>query len=121
MKIKFYAILLALMLGALPLGVAFADAKGPSATQFGPISCEDGSQIGILINPSNASFAAQDAGSTRVGVVFSVSLFAPDGSLLEAAFDKPGNQPTVWCTWVVPGLPSGFYFGGDVLITPVKP
>ena len=120
MKTKFVTIIAVLILAALPLSVVFADAKGPNATQFGPASCEDGSLFEVVVSPNGNSVVGQDAGSTGLGVAFSVSLFAPDGSLVETFLDKPGNQPTVWCTWVDPTIPPGFYFGGDVLITPAK-
>jgi hypothetical protein len=121
MKIKFVTIVVVLILAALPLSVAFADAQGPNASQFGPASCEDGSQFEVAVLPSSTAVVAQDTGSTRLGVAFSISLFAPDGSLVETFFDKPGNQPTVWCTWVDPTIPPGFYFGGDILLTPARP
>ena len=120
MKTKFVTIVVVLILAALPLSVAFADGKGPNAINFGPAWCEDGSQFEVVVSPSSNSAVTQDPGSTRVGVAFSVSLFAPDGSLVETFSDKPGNQPTVRCTWVNPNLP-GFYFEGDILLTPARP
>ena len=120
MKTKFVTIVVVLILAALPLSVAFADAKGPNAINFGPASCEDGSQFEVVVSPSSTSAVTQDPGSTRVGVAVSISLFAPDGSV-ETFLDKPGNQPTVWCTWVNSDLPPGFYFGGDILLTPARP
>jgi len=120
-KTKFVTIVVVLILSALPLSLAFADGNGPNAINFGPASCEDGSQFDIVVSPSGTSAVTQDPGSTRVGVAFSVSLFAPDGSLVETFSDKPGNQPTVWCTWVNADIPTGFYFGGDILLTPARP
>ena len=120
MKTKFVTIVVVLILAALPLSVAFADAQGPNAINFGPAWCEDGSQFDVVVSPSSTSVVAQDPGSTRVGVALSVSLFGPAG-LVETFSDKPGNQPTVWCTWVNPNFPPDFYFGGDVLLTPARP
>ena len=121
MKTKFVTIVVVLILAALPLSAAFADAKGPNAINFGPAWCEDGSQFDVVVSPSSTSAVTQDPGSTRVGVAVSISLFAPNGSLVETFLDKPGNQPTVWCTWVNPNIPPGFYFGGDILLTPARP
>lgn len=121
MKTKIVTIVVVLILAALPLGVAFADAKGPNASQFGPASCEDGTQFEVVVSPSSTSVVGQDTGSTRLGVAMSVSLFAPDGTLVETFFDKPGNQPTLWCTWDDPNVLPGFYLGGDILLTPAKP
>jgi hypothetical protein len=121
MKTKFAIILVVVFMAALPVSIAFADAKGPQANEFGPAWCADGSYFEVLINPGIDSVAGQDAGSTNVGIAMSVSLFAPDGSLVETIFDKPGNQPTVWCTWQDPSIPPGFYFGGDILGAPGKP
>ena len=120
MKTKFVMIVVVLMLAALPLSIAFADAKGPNASQFGPASCEDGTQFEVVVSPSNSSVVGQDPDSTRLGVAMSVSLFAPDGTLVETFFDKPGNQPTVWCTWLDPEVPPGFFLGGEILLTPAK-
>ena len=119
MKTKFVTIVVVLILAALPLSVAFADGKGPNAINFGPAYCEDGSEFDVVVSPSGNSAVTQDPGSTRVGVAVSISLFAPDGSV-DTLLDKPGNQPTVRCTWVNPNLP-GFYFEGDILLTPAKP
>ena len=121
MKTKIVTIVVFLILAALPLGVAFADAKGPNASQFGPASCEDGTQFEVVVSTSITSVVGQDPSSTRLGVAMSVSLFAPDSSLVETFFDKPGNQPTVWCIWEDPNVPPGFYLGGDILLTPAKP
>jgi hypothetical protein len=121
MKTKFVTIVLVLILAALPLNVAFADGKGPNVINFGPASCEDGSEFDVVVSPSGASAVTQDPGSTRVGVAFSVSLFDPDGNLVQTFSDKPGNQPTVWCTWLNADIPAGFYFGGDILLTPERP
>jgi hypothetical protein len=121
MKAKFLVILVVIVLAALPVGVAFADAKGPNASEFGPAVCADGSQFDILVVPDPNAVVAQDPGSTTVGVAMSVSMFAPDGSLVETIFDKPGNQPTVWCEWRESGLPPGFYLGGDIVSAPGKP
>lgn len=121
MKTKIVTIVVVLILAALPFGVAFADAKGPNAFQFGPASCEDGTQFEVVVSPSPNSVVGQDPSSTRLGVAMSVSLFAPDDSLVETFIDKPGNQPTVWCTWEDPNVPPGFYFGGNILLTPAKP
>jgi hypothetical protein len=121
MKTKLVTIVVVMILAALPVGVAFADAKGPNAAEFGPASCEDGTEFEVVVSPSMTSVVGQDAGSTRLGVAMSVSLFAPDGTLVETFFDKPGNQPTVWCEWVDPNIPEGFFLGGDILLTPANP
>jgi len=121
MKTRFALIILAILLAALPVSVAFADAQGPQANEFGPATCADGTTFEVLINPGADSVVGQDADSTDVGIAMSVSLFAPDGTLVETIFDKPGNQPTVWCTWQEPDLPPGFYLGGDILGAPGKP
>jgi len=121
MKTKFVTIIVLILLVTLPVGVAFADASGPNATEFGPAWCEDGTYFEVVVSPSAHSVVGQDAGSTSVGIAMSVSLFAPDGALVETFFDKPGNQPTVWCTWEDPNAPPGFYLGGDILLTPAKP
>lgn len=121
MKTKFVTNVVVLILAALPLSVAFADGKGPNTINFGPASCEDGSQFELVVSPSGSSAVTHDPGSTRVGVAVSISLFAPNGSLVETFLDKPGNQPTVWCTWVSAESPPGFYFGGDILLTPARP
>ena len=120
MKTKFVTIVVVLILAALPLSVAFADAKGPNVINFGPAWCEDGSQFEVVVSASGNSAVTQDPGSTRVGVAVSISLFAPDGSV-DTLLDKPGNQPTVWCTWVNANTPPDFYFGGDILLTPARP
>ena len=121
MKTKFVTIVVVLILAALPLSVALADGKGPNAINFGPASCEDGSQFEVVVLPSSTAVVAQDTGSNRLGVAFSVSLFDPEGNLVQTFSNKPGNQPTVWCTWVSPDSPPGFYFGGDILLTPARP
>lgn len=121
MKTKFLVILVVMILAALSVGAAFADADGPNASEFGPAWCADGSQFDVMVIPDPNAVVAQDTGSTTVGVAMSVSLFAPDGSLVETIFDKPGNQPTVWCEWLEPGLPEGFYLGGDILSAPGRP
>jgi hypothetical protein len=121
MKTKFITIVVVLILAALPLSVAFADGKGPNVINFGPASCSDGSQFDLVVSPSGNSAVTQDPGSTRVGVAFSVSLFDPNGNPVQTFSDKPGNQPTVWCTWVSSNSPPGYYFGGDILLTPAKP
>ena len=121
MKTKFVMIVMVLILAALPLNVALADGRGPNTFNFGPAWCEDGSQFDVVVSPSGNSAVTQDPGSTRVGVAFSVSLFDPDGNLVQTFSDKPGNQPTVWCTWVSSDSPPGFYFGGDILLTPAGP
>lgn len=121
MKTKFLVILVVIVLAALPVGAALADAQGPNASEFGPAWCADGSQFDVLVVPAPNAVVAQDPGSTTVGVAMSVSMFAPDGSLVETIFDKPGNQPTVWCEWMDPSLPDGFYLGGDIISAPGKP
>ena len=121
MKTRFVTIVVVLILAALPLNAAYADGKGPSAINFGPAWCEDGSQLDVVVSPSGNSAVTQDPGSTRVGVAFSVSLFDPDGNLVQTFSDRPGNQPTVWCTWVNADTPTGFYFGGHILLTPARP
>lgn len=121
MKTKFVTIVVILILAALPLNIALADGKGPNTINFGPASCEDGSEFDVVVSPSSHSAVTQDPDSARVGVAFSVYLFAPDGSLVETLSDKPGNQPTVWCTWVNQNIPAGYYFGGDILLTPARP
>ena len=121
MKSKFVTIVVVLILAALPLSVAFADGNGPNAINFGPASCADGSQFDVVVSPSGNSAVTQDPGSTRVGVAFSVFLFDPDGNLVDTLLDKPGNQPTVRCTWVASNTPPGFYFEGDILLTPARP
>ena len=121
MKPRVVLILVAILLAALPVSVALADAKGPNSAEFGPAWCEDGTTFETLVTPSANSVVGQDTGSTGIGVAMSVSLFAPDGSLVETFFDKPGKQPTVWCTWLDPNVPPGFYLGGDILGQPGKP
>ncbi|HLA98712.1 MAG TPA: hypothetical protein VJL34_09675 [Anaerolineales bacterium] len=121
MKTKFATLIIVMLVAALPVGSALADAKGPNSGEFGPAWCEDGSVYEVVVTPSAHSVVGQDAGSTSVGVAMSVSLFAPDGALVETFFDKPGKQRTVWCTWLDPNVPPGFYLGGDILFSPGKP
>jgi hypothetical protein len=73
----------------------------------------DGTTFDVVDSPANKSVVGQDAGSTRLGVAMSVHVFAPDGTLVETVFAKPGNQPAAGWAWLdAPGQACSMWISG---------
>lgn len=120
MKTLLLTILIVLILAVLTFGVAYADASGPNAYVFGPVECEDGTILDTIILPGQ-SLVGQDVDSTRVSILKSEELYDENDKLVDVYLFTPGNQPTVRCRWDASHIEEGWYFEGDILITPANP